>query len=69
MRVRAGPLSPLEAAAGTSVAVGVTCLERVLPGVRAWVLVSALLLPGREPWARPLLGFPCGKEERLDLVP
>lgn len=35
-------------------AVGVTHLERVLPGVRAWVLVSALLLPGREPWARPL---------------
>lgn len=35
-------------------AVGVTYLERVLPEVRAWVLVSALTLLGREPWARPL---------------
>ena len=52
MRWATGPT--LEAAAGTSVAVGVTYLERVLPEVRAWVLVSALTLLGREPWARPL---------------
>lgn len=48
---------------------GVTQLEGELPGVRAWVLVSALPLPGCEPRARPLCSvFPFGRAERLDPV-